>query len=303
MISVGSLEFHVSYHCNLSCRNCMHMTPLEEKHFISQDELALDLNKLKGIVVADEIRILGGEPLLNKDLASLVKIVKESRIGKRVSLSTNGLLLHSWKDENSLWSVLDFCEVSVYKSFKKAKETIVSDCVNVSKKNKLTFVLYFCDKFRQAGSLNKCNDQNITRNIFETCLVSKNWQCFNIFEGRFYICPQALGFSRFNPKVDIDSNSISLDSPHLEEDIYNFINRKEPLQACSYCYGCVGKLFEHEQVNRENYLLDFQSDFCKDRLDVPFMKKIQAKKGVGFSSLDTIEKVLVIKDGNLEENF
>ena len=36
MITVKSLEIHVSYHCNLSCKGCSHMTPLEKEKYIDE---------------------------------------------------------------------------------------------------------------------------------------------------------------------------------------------------------------------------------------------------------------------------
>ena len=146
MIFVNSIELHASYHCNLSCRNCMHMSPLEKKQFISRESLIKDLKQIKGIVIADEIRILGGEPLLNKELSILAKIVKDSQIGKKVMLATNGILLSEWQD-SELWDYLDGCEVSVYESVEKKRDQILDTCLGISKDHSVTFYIYYCNSF------------------------------------------------------------------------------------------------------------------------------------------------------------
>lgn len=47
MITVESLEIHVSNHCNLSCRGCSHISPLEKKEFLNEENMYLVLKKLK----------------------------------------------------------------------------------------------------------------------------------------------------------------------------------------------------------------------------------------------------------------
>lgn len=277
------------------------MSPLENKHNISTKELEEDLTRLKGIVSADEIRLLGGEPLLNDELASLATVVKRSGIGNKVTISTNGILLNKWRDSEILWNLIDECEVSIYDTQRCNPELIVSDCIYISKIYGVTFYIYYCSMFRQAGAFEKCDDFEMTRMLFESCILSKMWQCFNIFEGRFYLCPQAIGFSRFNPNVDVKTNSVSLNSSSLKDDINNFIERKEPLPACSYCYGCVGKICRHEQISRKEYLSDFQMGFGLDRIDTSFLDKIRKRGGDGFLSLETIEKTKIIEKGRIRE--
>lgn len=300
MISINSLELHISYHCNLSCKNCMHMSPLEKITFLSKEQLNNDLNQLKGVVIADEIRLLGGEPLLNKELPILAMTVKKSQIGRKIMLSTNGILLNKWID-SELWDFIDECEVSIYESVKKKKDEIIEACLKISRKHSVTFYIYYCDSFRQAGSFYKSPDFTVTRDIFETCLIAKKWQCFNLFEGRFYLCPQAIGFSRFNPSLNCEDNSISLYSKTLEKDIHAYINRQNPLPACEYCYGCVGMISPHMQIAAKDYLLDFYKEYNRELIDVSFLQEISSRKMCGFYSLNTIKCTMLVNDGTIQE--
>lgn len=45
MITVESLEIHVSNHCNLSCRGCSHILPLEKTKFLNEEN---SVKKIKG---------------------------------------------------------------------------------------------------------------------------------------------------------------------------------------------------------------------------------------------------------------
>jgi len=302
MISINSLELHVSYHCNLSCKHCMHMSPLEKLSFLSKEQLINDLNQLKGVLIADEIRLLGGEPLLNKELPIIAMAVKESQIGRKTTLSTNGILLYKWID-SKLWNLIDGCEVSIYESVKKKKDEIVEACLSISRIYPVTFYVYYCDSFRQVGSFFKSPDLTTTRDVFETCLIAKKWQCYNLFEGRFYLCPQAIGFSRFNPSLNCEDNSISLYSKTLEMDLHAYINRQNPLPACDYCYGCVGTISPHKQITAKDYLLDFNIEYRKELIDESFMQEIILKKLSGFYSLKTIKRTMIVNNGTIKERI
>ena len=47
MIKIESIELHISNHCNLCCRGCSHMTPLEEKGFINLEDTINSFNILR----------------------------------------------------------------------------------------------------------------------------------------------------------------------------------------------------------------------------------------------------------------
>ena len=294
MYNICSLEIHASYHCNLSCRNCMHMSPLEHMHTMTEVELEEDLEHLKGIIHVEEIRLLGGEPLLNPKLADLVKIARNSGIGSRISISTNGIQLKKWGKAYDLWRNVDQCEVSIYASEQIDEKEIVASCEALSEEYGIPFYVYYCNLFREVGSFDKCNDINITKRVFDSCIIRRTWQCYNLFEGRLYLCPQSIGFSRNNPNVDIESNSVSLKSNSLEKDLGEFFSRKEPLPACSYCYGCIGKMCHHEQIARYEFLSDFITGYHIDSLDAGFLEKIEKSEGKGFLSLGTIGETKII---------
>lgn len=75
--------------CNFKCPYCYN-TPLislnECKEYISEDELLAFLDTRKGILKG--VAITGGEPLINKDIKSLILKIREK--GFKVKLDTNG---------------------------------------------------------------------------------------------------------------------------------------------------------------------------------------------------------------------
>ena len=106
-----NLEYSVSYHCNLRCAGCSHLSPFSQKKFPSLESFCDDIRKLSEGLHASEMRLLGGEPLLNPEISTYIKEAKESGIANAVSITTNGLLLHKMDDdfwENEMWVVLPY---------------------------------------------------------------------------------------------------------------------------------------------------------------------------------------------------
>ena len=90
----NNLRISVTDRCNLRCTYCMP----EEVTFLDKGELLTFEEITRFVEIAaplgiDKIRLTGGEPLLRRDLPSLVKMIVRIPGIKDVGLTTNGLLL------------------------------------------------------------------------------------------------------------------------------------------------------------------------------------------------------------------
>src|ERR1700733_9424676 len=92
---LSSLRISVTDRCNLRCLYCM---PEEEYVWLPRQELLSfeELTRLVGIFTSlgvSRIRLTGGEPLLRRDLARLVRMLAENPSIEDLALTTNGVLL------------------------------------------------------------------------------------------------------------------------------------------------------------------------------------------------------------------
>jgi GTP 3',8-cyclase len=90
----NNLRISVTDRCNLRCTYCMP----EEVTFLDKGELLTfeEITRFVEIVAPlgiDKIRLTGGEPLLRRGLAELVKMIVRVPGVKDIGLTTNGLLL------------------------------------------------------------------------------------------------------------------------------------------------------------------------------------------------------------------
>ena len=93
LLSIESLELQTSYHCNLSCKGCSHCSPLENESFFDVDKEIENLKLLTNVLHIKIVKLIGGEPLLNKNIVYIIKKLKENKIADEVWVATNGILL------------------------------------------------------------------------------------------------------------------------------------------------------------------------------------------------------------------
>ena len=109
--------------CNFKCIYCAHSLDLAEmkkRYGFVKETMTLD-TYIKAITqlsqFPEKIKLLSltghGEPLLNKNIADMVKIAKESKVFERVEIISNGSLLSKEMSKNLISSGLDTLKISL----------------------------------------------------------------------------------------------------------------------------------------------------------------------------------------------
>jgi len=92
---INYLRISVTDRCNLRCRYCMpeegiHL--MNHKDILSFEEIT-DVVRIAVSVGIDKFRITGGEPLVRKDIVTLISQIAAVNGVKDLSMTTNGILL------------------------------------------------------------------------------------------------------------------------------------------------------------------------------------------------------------------
>src|SRR4051794_18853577 len=90
----NNLRISVTDRCNLRCTYCMpeEVTFMDRHELLSFEEMARFV-RIAAPLGIDKIRLTGGEPLLRRDLPTLVRLLAAIPGIKDIGLTTNGLLL------------------------------------------------------------------------------------------------------------------------------------------------------------------------------------------------------------------
>lgn len=257
-VRVEAFELHVTEHCNLRCAHCCNTSPYLPEKTLSPESIAQTLSTMAGVLHADVFKIMGGEPLLHPQISEVLRVVKQSGVADVVRLFTNGLLLSKMKDD--FWRALDHLTVSSYASAPvraehmqqiehKAREFDV--VLNVKP------VEYFSEVMHDV----RRHDPAAVQETYDSCWLRH--RCLVARDGRFYICTRAAYLEDLHARVELRdpfpdpgarrlADSVSLDDPELSSKLLALLNRREPLNSCSFCLGGDGPRERHTQLSRDD---------------------------------------------------
>jgi len=122
LICTRGIEYSVAYHCNLRCASCSHLSPFLRSKFPSIESFQKDISILCTVMHSNELRLLGGEPLLNPQINDFIKIAKEYQIADKIGVTTNGILLSKMND--LFWDQVDSVTITIYPDIKFSRERI-----------------------------------------------------------------------------------------------------------------------------------------------------------------------------------
>lgn len=230
-------EVDVTEHCNLNCKCCSQFSCITEPSFIDINEMKKDFIRMGELFngVAKRIYLIGGEPLLNKEIVSCMKIARNNFPVSDISVFTNGVLLHEcdeafWEEcrNDSISIIVTKYPIDIdYYSIKKMIE---------SKGIKFQFFGYSEDfKTMTNLGLDLEGKQNIEESFY-LCGESNN--CIKLKHGKLYTCTRPAAIPKFNKffHQNLEVN------PDDYIDIYKETSGKEilekltrPIPFCRYC--------------------------------------------------------------------
>ncbi|GHU55168.1 hypothetical protein FACS189442_2390 [Spirochaetia bacterium] len=228
-------EFHVAEHCNLNCAACDHFSPLAREEYVDIAVVEKDMERLAGLTngCVKEIRLLGGEPLLHKDITSIFVLVRKYFTNSRILLFTNAILLPGQSD--AFWQYCKDNRIDIMRT----QYPIKLDIEAISAR---------CKKY----GLSFTNSPGIRENEMYHCVlepagngnVKYNWRhCLHnqwtfLRNGRIYPCPFYANIPHFNRYFNknlplTEKDSIDIHQAKDVNEILDFL--KKPIPACRYC--------------------------------------------------------------------
>lgn len=232
------IEFHITEHCNLNCKSCMHFSPLAEKEFVKISEFKRDIKKLFKITKGriKTINLLGGEPLLHPELKRILKIARQYFKNSEIKLISNGILLS--KEKEIFWKTLKNFDIHL----SVTKYPLQIDYRQISRlvqKFGIKYSFYASDKENSQWyfPLDLSGMQNGNEN-FKVCGNGNNCTNLNVCKGRIYICPIVSNIKHFNKffntNLPLDVHDyLNLASIENMADIIKYAS--SPVPFCRFC--------------------------------------------------------------------
>lgn len=249
-IKIPHIEWHVAHTCNISCQGCLHFSDYGHTGIVSDDEIKDWYSKWSHRLAPKTIDILGGEPLLNKDICKIISLTRDmwdDPYLEKLNLQTNGLLVDRFPD---LPKVLrdSNCSISLSwhsvdprynKLFDKSRD-ILNKWVE---KYGITvhivdFYNYWTRFYKGHGNtMEPYNDGDFEKS-WDSCLAGQD--CFQIFNGDIYKCsplaylPMTKQKINLSEKWDYYLTYAPLKPEALDNEVIDFFN-KDAEKFCSMC--------------------------------------------------------------------
>ncbi|MBD3170039.1 MAG: radical SAM protein [candidate division Zixibacteria bacterium] len=252
-IHVPYLEFNLTEHCNLRCRYCGQFAPFNRVYYADFDTFCKDLTALSRVYYTNRFRFTGGEPLLHKDIVKFARAVKECRIAGEIFVCTNGKLVDKMPDE--LFDLIDVLDISWYPaSGDKSKiESAKEKCQRYDTKLHIMKVRKF-----QVNNVSKpITDEQLVREIYQSCRIAHAYHCHTFYNGRYYKCAKPLFMKSYFSKIDLAipdleiEDGIPIHKPNLRDRLVMYMHSEEPLKSCFYCLGTSGNYLDWRELTHD----------------------------------------------------
>lgn len=224
MIRLGHCDWNLVLHCNFSCQNCSHLSPLMKPWSMSVEEIERDLMALKSFLTLAHWNLVGGETLLAKNIVEVMRLLKRVRMDDSTVVITNGSLLPRMSED--FWKELEYLSISVYpKLDPKCIELAEAKSKEYGFGLGKTIVTDFHRQFKPIP------DDGVKS--FETCHWRKG-HCDTIHCGHFFRCAQSTFFPHTLQGLPEHIDGLPLEGI-TEEKFQAFLDRTEPFNACRIC--------------------------------------------------------------------
>lgn len=258
-------EINLTEHCNLKCAGCNHASHLLPKRFVALDTVKRDLEKLATVMLLDELKLVGGEPLLHPELLPILRIARASGVARQLTLVTNGVLLHKMPDE--VFWLIDRLWVSRYPGVK-----VQFDLAALQKKCAQHDVVLWhkeTNEFQLSLINRRIDDDAVVAEVFSQCAYAHVWSCHTIYEGRYFKCspapfvPARLALQH-QTLPNAEGDSVDLHAPAdrdaLRAALDQYLASKQPLAACHHCLGHLGRDEASRQLNKAGLAAELTTD-------------------------------------------
>ena len=245
------IEIHLTHHCNLNCKYCSHFSSIADKWELDPIDFENDLKSIDNNILNsfDHIKLLGGEPLLNKHINDIL-IIARKYFKHKITILTNGILLSKMPDKFYKICKDNNIEITytkypiIYDKIKTFIKSLKDKGVNIYQQRNGSIFNY--RKYNLEGNIDPNKSfQNCTKGLINemNCMQLVGTKLF-----RCYRIPYIWIFNKkFNQNLEITKDDyLDLKDVIDSNDIIKYISTPKPF--CKYC----------EPIKVDNNKVDFE---------------------------------------------
>ena len=184
-LNVNSIDLVLTEKCSLKCKNCSNLMQYYEQPIDNDLELLIKSfdNFTKAVDYCYEVRMIGGEPLMYKNINRVIEHVLSKKNIGNIIIYTNGTIVPKGDKINIFKNPKIYFKISNYgshsRNVEKLEKTLAENNIHYITERVTTW--QDCAKiedFKRSDKLNK--------EIFGNCCVNET---LTMLHGKLYLCP------------------------------------------------------------------------------------------------------------------
>lgn len=230
-LTVQSVDLIVTERCSMKCRDCSNLM-----QYYEAPENA-DLNAMLAMIDAFceqmdevyEVRVIGGEPFMNKEIHLIVEHLAAEPKVKNVAIFTNATIV----PRETQWAGLTHEKVRFFIT-EYLQSRNLQPLIEQLEKRGIAYVSEKANGWTECGALEKHN-RTVEENeaIWQVC-CAKNLA--TLADGRLYRCPFSANAFKLQAVPDYKNDYLILAQAGREQ-IKSFLRDKTYIESCDHCNG------------------------------------------------------------------
>ena len=235
-VSVPFLSFFITTKCTLNCKECCafvnryekenHYKPMTFERF--KEELDTVLKAIDQVFV---FQLVGGEPLLCKDLPKMISYAASKKQIQRIFITSNCTIPFSDELIKTLKATNTSVEISLYKHAAGVKQHYY-EIKDMLKQNKIRYSGWIEKLDCGFSRMQSIYEDSENACAYLNCFASK---CNTVCDNKFYLCPAAVYIDRNRLGSVLNDEVINLSAVDLQQKLVNFYS-KDTHKMCTYCH-------------------------------------------------------------------
>lgn len=252
---ISYLNTNIVDGCNLNCKGCTHFAVFFNKNEIYPlKNFRRDVRRLSQMCDVISFRLLGGEPLLKKNLDKYIAVARQYLPKSNLGIVTNGLLLSS-----TYQKILDALKENnfvVYVSLYPPTLKILDDIKKLLEENEIAYS--FIGPIQKFGVFLTLHDGNDPQKARKFC--AGNDPCRFLRDGKVYKCPPDALSYRLIEKFGIENFPVATGVDLYASNFSSLLKMlDENIEMCSWCSEQPTRRIQWEPTNNpelEDWLAD-----------------------------------------------
>ncbi len=231
---IRSLDIVITTKCSMNCESCANLMQYYTDAKNTDDKILNAVNLIsKNVDHISEYRIIGGEPLMNKNWAQITNQILEQDKLRSVYIYTNATIcpkdeqLEIFQGKNVNFYITDYGNLS------KNINSVIKALI----KHNIPFHRRPAGNWVDCSRIKKHNRTHVQlKQVFKECCAKT---LYTLLSGKLYTCPfiANAGELKAIPDNKADYVDLNLEQENLKEKIRKLVKKKTFFPACDFCDG------------------------------------------------------------------